>query len=64
MFTFDPKPQKVGDEWQVVAAHPDGRTENIVGFLSKAEATEWLASERSVAWLWIMNRLPRPPHLD
>jgi hypothetical protein len=49
--TFDPKPQRSGTGWYVVATYPDGRQEHILGFKTEAEAVEWLASSRCQAWL-------------
>ena len=33
------------DTWWVAAKWPDGRTEDIKGFSSEADANEWIANE-------------------
>jgi hypothetical protein len=38
--TFDPKPQKSGTEWYLVATYPGGQQEHITGFKSETEAIE------------------------
>ena len=38
------------DRWWVAAKWPDGRTEDIKGFTSEAEANEWIANELN-KWL-------------
>ena len=48
---FEPYPIKVGNEWQLLAIWPNRRKEYVTGFQSAAEATEWLFSDRRVAWL-------------
>jgi len=49
--TFNPKPLKSGTGWYVVATYPGGQQEHIPGFKTEAEAVEWLASSRCLAWL-------------
>ena len=49
--TFDPKPQRSGTGWYLVATYPGSQQEHIPGFKTEAEAVEWLASSRCQAWL-------------
>ena len=48
---FDREPLKVDRLWAVVATHPSGQQEHIVGFHTEAEACEWRASHSCEAWL-------------
>ena len=48
---FDREPLKVDRLWAVVATHPSGQQEHIVGFHTEAEAREWRASHSCEAWL-------------
>jgi len=48
---FDREPLKVDRLWAVVATHPSGQQEHIVGFHTEAEAREWRASVGCEAWL-------------
>ena len=48
--TFDPKPVKVGAQWQVVASHSNERQEHLTGFRSEADAKHWITNG-SKAWL-------------
>jgi hypothetical protein len=48
---FDREPLKVDRLWAVVATHPSGQQEHIVGFHTAAEASEWCASISCEAWL-------------
>ena len=43
---FDPEPRKIGLQWRVVVIHSNGQKEHISGFADRAEALEWLASNR------------------
>ena len=47
---LNPKPLKVGTEWQVVAHYPSGEVERICGFQNEAEALQWI-NDASGAWL-------------
>ena len=38
-------------EWQIEAHCPGAEIRYIKGLISKADADEWLAGERKVAWL-------------
>jgi hypothetical protein len=48
---FDRKPLQVDRVWSVVATHPSGQQEHIVGFHTEAEALEWRVSQACRAWL-------------
>jgi hypothetical protein len=48
---FDREPLKVDRLWAVVATHPSGQQEHIVGFHTAAEAREWRATYSCEAWL-------------
>jgi hypothetical protein len=48
---FDREPLRVDRLWAVVATHPSGQQEHIVGFHTEAEAREWRASVGREAWL-------------
>jgi hypothetical protein len=48
--TFDPRPLKVGAQWQVVATYPSERQEHLTGFRSEADAKHWITNG-SKAWL-------------
>jgi hypothetical protein len=37
-------------QWRVIATHPSGQKEHIIGFATEAEAIDWLASKGSQAW--------------
>jgi len=71
---FDRDPLRVDRLWVVVATHPSGQQEHIVGFHTEVEAKEWRASRSCSAWLrtrgyvgWRVRpssddaRLPLPP---
>ena len=47
---FTPKPLKDGSGWYVLASWPNGREEQIDGFVTEAEAQTWIRDE-SAAWL-------------
>lgn len=47
---LNPKPLKVGAEWQIVAHYPSGEVERIRGFQSEVEALQWI-DDASGAWL-------------
>jgi hypothetical protein len=49
--TFEPQPLKLGGEWQLVAAFPNGLTVNITGFKTEDEAKQWLGSPRRMEWV-------------
>jgi hypothetical protein len=49
--TFDLKPLKVGEGWNIVVTYPSGMQEHIPGFHSVAEAEEWLAGKGRQSWL-------------
>jgi hypothetical protein len=38
-------------DWQIEAHGPGAEIRHITGFTSKADADEWLAGERKIAWL-------------
>ena len=46
--TFEPRPLKVGHEWQVVATWPSGHTEYITGFVDESDRA-------TSAILWTLN---------
>ena len=48
---FDREPLKVDRVWAIVATHPSGQQEHIVGFHSEAEAKEWRVGVGCEAWL-------------
>jgi hypothetical protein len=47
---FKPVPLKHGDGWTVLASWDSGRTAEVNGFATKAEAQAWITTE-SAAWL-------------
>jgi len=47
---FKPCPLKHGDGWYVLASWDSGRTAEVTGFATKAEAAAWIKNE-SPAWL-------------
>jgi hypothetical protein len=64
---FDPDPLRVDRLWVVVATHPSGQQEHIVGFHTEVEAKEWRASRSCSAWLrtrgyvgWRVRQQRRP----
>jgi hypothetical protein len=48
---FDREPLKVDRAWTIVATHPSGQQEHIIGFHSEAEAEDWRTSKGCGAWL-------------
>ena len=48
---FDREPIQVDRVWNIVATHPSGQQEHIVGFHTEAEAMEWRVSQGCRAWL-------------
>jgi hypothetical protein len=48
---FDCDPLRMDRLWVIVATHPSGQQEHIVGFHSEVEAKEWRASRSCSAWL-------------
>ncbi len=48
---FDRKPLKVDRVWTIVATHPSGQQEHIIGFHSEAKAKKWRVSVGCDAWL-------------
>jgi hypothetical protein len=59
--SFEPQRMRIGPEWCVKATFPDGYTEQIVGFLTEAEAIEWIEGDQSKQWL---RRRGRKDQLD
>jgi len=51
LVAFDRDPLRVDGVWAVVATHPSGQQEHIVGFHSEAEAKEWRVGVGCEAWL-------------
>jgi len=49
--TFEPKPLKVGEGWQIVVTYPGGMQEHIPSFLGEQDAGEWLSGKGRQAWL-------------
>ena len=47
---FEPRPQKIGGTWVLIATHPSGQQEHIVGFHTEAEADEWRGGHGLQAW--------------
>jgi hypothetical protein len=48
---FDREPLKVDRVWTIVATHPSGQQEHIIGFHSEVEAEDWRTSKGCGAWL-------------
>jgi hypothetical protein len=48
---FERKAVKIDRVWSVIATHPSGQQEHIVGFHTEAEAMEWRVSQGCRAWL-------------
>jgi hypothetical protein len=44
------QPVKLGDEWYVLARHPNGQQEHVRRFKTESEAKYWIA-RKSKAWL-------------
>jgi hypothetical protein len=51
--TFDPRPLKVGAQWQIVATCPNGQQEHITGFRSEVDAEHWITNGFKA---WLKNR--------
>jgi hypothetical protein len=51
LVAFDRDPLRVDGVWAVVATHPSGQQEHIIGFHSEAEAKEWRVGVGCEAWL-------------
>lgn len=52
--TMTPRALKDGSAWYIDLTWPDGRTEQIDGFLSESEIGDWI-SRKSAAWLKAKN---------
>ena len=50
LVAFEPRPQKIGRVWALIATHPSGQQEDIIGFHTEAEAKEWRAGHGLRAW--------------
>ena len=48
--TFSPKRIADGD-WQIEVHCPGAEIRYVVGLTSKADADEWLAGDKKIAWL-------------
>jgi len=48
--TMTPRALKDGSAWYIELTWPDGRTEQIDGFQSEAEISDWI-SRKFAAWL-------------
>ena len=48
---FERKAIKIDKVWGVVATHPSGQQEHILGFHTEAEAMAWRVSQGCRAWL-------------
>jgi hypothetical protein len=55
---FDKKAQKIGEVWALIATHPSGQQEDVIGFHTEKEAKEWRKSnvvctpfDRTGSWL-------------
>jgi len=64
---FDRDPLKVDGVWAIVATHPNGQQEHIIGFHSAAESDGWRTSKGCEAWLktrgyagWKLRKRFRP----
>jgi hypothetical protein len=55
---FDPLPNKVGEDWYILAKYPDGQQERITGFKGAAEAMSWLGSPECKGWLKARDHQP------
>jgi hypothetical protein len=44
-----------GNEWQVMATFPTGKTKHIGGFKGEAEAVAWIGSPRCLAWIKVQG---------
>jgi hypothetical protein len=54
--TFDPRPLRVGAQWQIVATYPSERQQHITGFRSEADAKHWIANGSKT---WLKTTAPR-----
>jgi hypothetical protein len=48
---FDREPLEVDGVWAIVATHPSGQQEHIIGFHSAAEAEDWRTGKGCEVWL-------------
>ena len=48
---FERNAIKIDQVWVVVATHPSGQQEHILGFHTEAEAMDWRVSQGCRAWL-------------
>jgi hypothetical protein len=48
---FEKKARKVGRVWALIATHPSGQQEDVIGFHTEEEALEWRKSNGYRAWL-------------
>ena len=48
---FEKKAQKIGRVWALIATHPSGQQEDVIGFHTEEEAKEWQKSNGCRAWL-------------
>ena len=48
---FDREPLEVDGVWAIVATHPSGQQEHIIGFHSAAEAEDWRIGKGCEVWL-------------
>jgi hypothetical protein len=56
--TLDPRQFEGEDVWFVQVLWPDGRSEQVGAFRTRAETEEWIA-HRSGAWLEDYERRPK-----
>jgi hypothetical protein len=54
--TLAPQPIKVGTRWHVVGTYPGGQQEHITGFMTEADALDWIVNESAN---WQKNRRVR-----
>jgi hypothetical protein len=48
---FEKKAQKIGRVWALIATHPNGQQEDVIGFHTEEEAKKWRKSNGYRAWL-------------
>jgi hypothetical protein len=57
---FEKKVQKIGGVWALIATHPSGEQEDVIGFHTEEEAKEWRKSNGCRAWLRTRSYLAKP----
>jgi hypothetical protein len=57
---FEKKAQKIGRVWALIATHPSGQQEDVIGFHTEEEAKRWRKSNGYRAWLRTRGYLVKP----